>query len=564
MGHLHLRGRLVIVFGIIIAVSALVSWRLYDVGIRQHERYVRIAAEQEAGAVNTLVRGSIYLTDGSGNDYLVATNQRYATLVVTPRAVSRERASELAEWLTLIIGGDRDALMAELTSDSTGTRTLARRLTEEQQRAIDELDDSALAVIAEVDRSYPAGTLAADIIGFLGYGSAGRAGQYGVEAYYEDALTGTTEVSAVPGRWWDRLAASDDVPQSRPHDLVLTIDKNIQAYAQEVLGNVLRQYRAASGTLIVQEPASGRLLAVADSPSFDPNTYGTAPISSFLDGALLAFEPGSSFKPVTMAGGLENQVVTPESAFDDDGDVVVDGYTIKNFNEQHFGRVTMTTVLEKSINTGIMYVATLLGPDAFRSAVVTSGFGQPTGIDLPNEAAGTIDNLYSGRKINMLTASFGQGITVTPLQLVNFYSAIANGGRLMRPYVVEEERDGETVVRRSEPEVIGTPMRETTAAKLRTMLVSVVDKGFDKARIARYDVAGKTGTAQIAGPEGGYLENEYNHTFVGFAPASDPRFTILLRMERPRGITFAADSLSPAFRDMALFLLNYYTIPPTR
>lgn len=565
MGTLYIRKRLTLSLLIITVLAAVISWRLYAIGVLQHARYAEIAASQGKGSTNVFARGNIYLTDGSGNDFLVATNQPYRTLTVVPREVSPERASELVEWVALIAGADKERVAAALESDTSGSRTLVKRLTQEQIRAIEELDDPALSIVSEMDRSYPAGTLAADSIGFLGYGEKGRIGQYGVESYYDASLRGFgLSASATAGLWGRLLGGGSPEIDFRPRDLALTIDKNIQSYAQEVLGNVLDRYNAASGTLIVQEPATGRLLAIADSPSFDPNQYAAAPIASFMNGALIPFEPGSSFKPVTMTAGIEAGVITPDSTFNDAGDVVVDGYTIRNFNERHFGQVTMSQVLEKSINTGTMHVATLLGNDAFREAVINSGFGQETGVDLAGESAGTIENLYSGRRINVLTASFGQGLTVTPLQLINFYSAIANGGKLMRPYIVAEERRDGTTVRRAEPEVIGTPMRESTAAQLRQMLVSVVDKGFDKARIERYDVAGKTGTAQIASPEGGYLEKQYNHSFVGFAPASAPRFVVLIKMERPQGITFAADSLSPAFRDMALFLLNYFSIAPTR
>jgi cell division protein FtsI/penicillin-binding protein 2 len=269
-------------------------------------------------------------------------------------------------------------------------------------------------------------------------------------------------------------------------------------------------------------------------------------------------------KPFTMAMGVDMGKVSPDTTFDDNSDVVVDGYNIKNFNEGHFGRVTMSKVLEKSINTGVMWVEALVGNTSFLDYIVNMGFGQQTGIELPGESSGNISNLYTGRRINFLTASFGQGITVTPLQLIAGYSAIANGGQLMRPYVVASVRNDRGVLVETKPEIVGTPFSAKTAATLRSMLTSVVDNGFDKARIPRYDVAGKTGTAQIASPDGGYIESQYNHSFVGFAPASDPKFVILIRMEKPQGITFAADSLSPSFKDMALFMLNYLNIPPTR
>jgi cell division protein FtsI/penicillin-binding protein 2 len=414
--------------------------------------------------------------------------------------------------------------------------------------------------------------LAADVIGFLGYGERGREGQYGIESSYEQDLTGRSG-SALSPRWdvraqvlklIGRADSEADVTDDSPRDVYLTIDKNIQAYAQTVLDGVLKKYDAASGVLLVQEPKSGRILAMADSPSYDPNGYSSFPISSYLNAALLPFEPGSSMKPFTMAMGVDMGKVSPDTTFDDNSDVVVDGYNIKNFNEGHFGRVTMSKVLEKSINTGVMWVEALVGNTSFLDYIVNMGFGQQTGIELPGESSGNISNLYTGRRINFLTASFGQGITVTPLQLIAGYSAIANGGQLMRPYVVASVRNDRGVLVETKPEIVGTPFSAKTAATLRSMLTSVVDNGFDKARIPRYDVAGKTGTAQIASPDGGYIESQYNHSFVGFAPASDPKFVILIRMEKPQGITFAADSLSPSFKDMALFMLNYLNIPPTR
>lgn len=518
--------RLSIVLGIIGVMFGVIGWRLFAVGWQQHSWYAQTADAQVNGISNVLMRGKIYLTNGA-EEYLIATNKKFRAL--NGRKITDARAEELA--------ASRSADLGYVT-----------------------------------DRFYPAGALAADTVGFLGYDQNGRVGQYGIEAAYDRELSGRSSVT--PLVRWDigtqlkRLFGMDTPSESSvndaPHDIELTLDKNIQSYANDVLARVLKTYSAASGVLIVQEPTTGRILALADSPTFDPNEYGTAPTINFLNSALLPFEPGSSFKPFTMAMGLDLKQVTPNTTFDDTGDVVIDGYTIKNFNEGHFGRISMTKVLEKSVNTGVMWVQGKVGNDAFRDYAISMGFGQRTGIDLPGESSGDLDNLYSGRRINFLTASFGQGITVTPLQLINGYSAIANGGKLMKPYVVAAIRDQQGKRVETQPEVAATPFSEKTAATLRTMLTSVVDNGFDKARIPRYDVAGKTGTAQIASPQGGYLEHQYNHSFVGFAPASNPKFVILIKMEKPQGITFAADSLSPAFKDMASFLLNYLEIPPTR
>jgi cell division protein FtsI/penicillin-binding protein 2 len=561
-----------VVLGVVLFLLSAISWRLFEVSWGRHAWYEQTAQAQAGGAGNVLMRGNIYLTDASGLDYLVATNHKFPMIMATASKLDRNATDATAVQLSDIAAVPIDTIRTALLATTSGSRVIVRRISDEQVARVKDARIAGITVGYENDRSYPAGMLAADVIGFLGYGERGREGQYGIESSYEQDLTGRSG-SALSPRWdvraqvlklIGRADSEADVTDDSPRDVYLTIDKNIQAYAQTVLDGVLKKYDAASGVLLVQEPKSGRILAMADSPSYDPNGYSSFPISSYLNAALLPFEPGSSMKPFTMAMGVDMGKVSPDTTFDDNSDVVVDGYNIKNFNEGHFGRVTMSKVLEKSINTGVMWVEALVGNTSFLDYIVNMGFGQQTGIELPGESSGNISNLYTGRRINFLTASFGQGITVTPLQLIAGYSAIANGGQLMRPYVVASVRNDRGVLVETKPEIVGTPFSAKTAATLRSMLTSVVDNGFDKARIPRYDVAGKTGTAQIASPDGGYIESQYNHSFVGFAPASDPKFVILIRMEKPQGITFAADSLSPSFKDMALFMLNYLNIPPTR
>lgn len=559
--------RLALVLGGVFLVFGVVLWRLFDLSFQRHDWYAQTAAAQASGTASVLVRGNILLSDGGGAPFVVATNRRMPVLTIVPSKVTGD-AARISDELGRIASADPAAILKTIAGGSTSSRVIAQHLTDEQVTALSALHFPGVAVGYVTERVYPAGTLAADVVGFLGYGDTGREGQYGIEAAYDPELSGVQSGGGLDllghlGTLVGRSTTADPTTR-RPEDVQLTIDRTIQAYVEQRLADVVTRYHAASGTVVVQDPKTGAILALADVPTFNPNDYGSTPVGNFMDGALVPFEPGSSFKPVTMATGLETGAVTPNTTYNDVGDVMVDGYTIKNFNEGHFGLVTMTKVLEKSINTGIMHAEQLIGNDAFLNGVVAAGFGQATGVDLPGDAAGSIDNLYTGRRINFLTASFGQGITATPMQMVNFYSAVANGGKLMKPYVVSSVIDDHGNRTDTKSTVIGTPFSAATAATLRSMLVSVVDNGFDKARIPHYDVAGKTGTAQIASPQGGYIEAEYNHSFAGFAPASDPKFTIFIRMERPQGITFAADSLSPVFKDIAMFLLNYLNVPPTR
>ncbi|HXK40970.1 MAG TPA: penicillin-binding protein 2 [Candidatus Paceibacterota bacterium] len=528
-------------FVLILAAAAVISYNLFVLTYIRHHSYSRTAQAQSENITNVLARGNIYL-----EEYLVATNKKFPLAYIVPAEINTQNSAETAGRISSVLGIDENEVKDMIDSGSDKFRVLSRRIDDEQVAAIKALGIKGLGITYETDRYYPGGSLAASVLGFLGYSGDKRSGQYGIEAFYDDELFGSGKTD-------------------RPADIVLTLDKNIQQAAEDKLDVLMNKLEAAGGTIIIQDPNTGEILAMADRPTFDPNNYSEYEPRNFLNrGVQEIFEPGSSFKPITMAMGLDLGAVTPQTTFKDEGFREVAGYRIKNFSERVFGTVTMSQVLERSVNTGAMYVQDQVGDDNFLNYAINFGFGQKTGIDLPGEVPGDITNLYSGRKINFLTASFGQGIAVTPLQLINAYSAIANGGKLMKPYVVKKmikEGGGQEL---TQPEIVAIPISEKTATKLKSMLVSVVDNGFDKARISGYDIAGKTGTAQIPDGKGGYLENEYIHDFLGFAPAFDPKFVILIKVDRPKGITFAADSLSPTFKEITQFLLNYYSIPPTR
>lgn len=583
--------RINIFFVFVLLISSLILYRLFVLCYLKHDYYSQAAKAQNENISNILARGSIYFEDpqkqsGSQNSgdnlFLAATNKKFPVAYIVPTLIDNSKAEDISQKLADILKIDQSGILNLINSQSNLSKVLARRLDNDQVSAIKNLGIKGVGISYEIDRFYPAETLGANVLGFLGYGESGRAGQYGIEAFYDNELFGkenqTVSGDASKGDavgFFDKItslffkktgtSANSDNTTNRPVDLALTIDKNIQTLIENKLDELIKKWSAEGGTIIVQEPSTGAILAMADRPNFNPNSYGSSKADNFLNRSTQEiFEPGSSFKPITMAAGLDLAKVTPQTKFTDVGYVNIAGYTIKNFSERVFGTQTMSQVLEKSINTGAMFVENLVGDDNFLNYVINAGFGQRTGIDLPGELNGNVANLYSGRKINYLTASFGQGIAVTSLQLINAYSMIANGGKLMRPYLVEKiiKEGGEEII--TKPEIISIPISEKTADKLKSMLVSVVDNGFDKARIKGYDIAGKTGTAQIPDGKGGYLEKEFIHDFLGFAPAYNAKFTVLIKMDKPKGITFAADSLSPTYREIASFLLNYYNIPPTR
>ncbi len=545
--------RIKIFFACIVVAASLIGWRLFVLSYLRHTLYTQTAQAQNQNISNILIRGNIFIQDpkaaGTTADqrYLVATNKKFPLLYAIPAKVTDPAAAttQLLGALTL----DRANLQTTLSSGSTSTKILARKISTEQADAVNTLKIPGIGIRYETDRFYPAGTFLSKVIGFLGFGGTGRLGQYGIESYFEEELSGQAQKSGTP----------------RPDDIVLTVDRNVQTFIESALHSVLNKWSASGGSIIVQDPQTGKIIAMADEPTFDLNSYSSSPTSYYINRNVQEmFEPGSSFKPITMAMGIDLGKITPETTFTDPGVIDIAGRQIHNFDLKAHGLVTMTQVLEKSLNTGVAYVEGLVGQENFLNYGINFGFGQKTGLDLPGEVSGDVANLYSGRQVNFVTASFGQGIAVTPIQLVTAYSALANGGKLMRPYIVDRviHEGGKEDI--TQPEVASIPISEKTSAKVRTMLTSVVDVGFDKARIKGYDVAGKTGTAQIADGHGGYQEGVFIHDFLGFAPASNPKFVILIKMDKPQGITFAADSLSPTFRDIASYLLNYYNIPPTR
>ncbi len=577
MGSTHFNSRISYFLLVIGLFFALIGYRLFIIGYLKHPYYSRTAQAQTEQSANVLNRGNIYFSDKNFNRPIAATNQKFSVAYVIPSHIESSQKESITALLSEITGLVPETVGKIVHAQSDYARLLPSKLTPQQVELLKSKKFKDIGVSYITDRFYPNDGLAADVIGFLGYDGTSRGGQYGVESYYNEELFGHESngreflASGLPGllaKFWpgkSTVEAKRDITLDRPQDIVLTIDKTIQSYAEQKLDELIKKWNAQSGSIIIQEPATGKILAMVDRPTFNPNEYSNSKPETFLNSSIQQiFEPGSSFKPVTMTAGLDSGKITPQTSYEDKGFVEIDQYKIKNFSERVFGRETMAQVLEKSINTGTMFVEGLIGDDTFLNYVLNMGFGQKTNIDLPGEVNGDITNLYTGRKINYLTSSFGQGIAVTPIQLINAYSAIANGGKLMRPYVVDRIIGDVNKEIITKSEILGIPMSEKTSAKLRSMLVGVVDNGFDKARIKGYEIAGKTGTAQIPDSKGGYLSDQFIHTFLGFAPTSNPRFTILIKIDKPQGITFASDSLSPGFRDITAFLLNYFNIPPTR
>lgn len=506
---------------------------LYRLQIEKGAYYIsRVKAMEERNAALRLRRGQIFFTDRSGSQIPMALNKDYPVIFVSPNEVSDPAA--LAAEAAGPLGLDRMTLEKIIKDNPKSSfRLLVDKATPEQISFVTDKRPRGIHIDTKQYRFYPYGALASQLVGFVGVNkdTTDPVGLYGIEKYYNDIL-------------------------EKGDDVHLTIDRNIQAHAEQILEAVIKERSATGGTVIVGDPRTGALLALANIPGFDPNDYGSYPIEHFANPAVSSiYEPGSVFKPFTMSAGIDRGDVTPETTYVDKGYVTLDGWTIRNAENKVWGKITMANVLEHSVNTGAIFVEQKIGRANFYRSLQEFGFGEKTGVDVPDETTGSIKKFASPqtKDIDFATASFGQGIAVTPMQLVAAYSAIANGGLLMQPFINANDK----------PYVVRRVMSGDTSAKVTKMLVSAVDKNF-LAAVPQYSVAGKTGTAYIPDFKKGGYSTEMVHTFVGYAPASDPKFVILVKLDKPQVGELAGLTVVPAFRELAQFILNYYAIHPDR
>jgi cell division protein FtsI/penicillin-binding protein 2 len=417
-------------------------------------------------------------------------------------------------------------------------------------------------------RVYPEKQLAAHLLGFV---DAESQGWYGLEGQYESVVGGTPgHIRAEKDTAGNEIGFSNRDWQAPVdgQDLVLTIDRTIQYIAERELERAIVQHRASGGTVIVMRPRTGEILAMASRPAFDPNEFGSYADHPevFMNPAVTSlYEPGSTFKIVTMATALNEKIVTPETTYSDTGILHIGGYNIRNWDGKANGITNMTQLLEKSSNIGASWVAFKTGKEKFYRYVATFGFGKPTGIDLQGEAEGIVKNpnAKDWADVDLATNSFGQAISVTPIQMITAVSAVANGGIMMRPYVVKRIEDPAThkTVRATEPQIVRQVVSRETAATLLTMLWNAAENGETHGTIVPgYRVAGKTGTASIP-VAGGYDPNLTIASFVGAVPANDPQFVVLVKIDKPTDEPWGSLIAKPAFAIIAQELTRYLKVP---
>jgi cell division protein FtsI/penicillin-binding protein 2 len=473
---------------------------------------------------------------------------------------------ETSGVLAGILNLDKNSILEKIKKDSF-YELIKKKITKEELAGLKEANLPGVYLGQESGRYYPFGVFASQVVGFLG---GNGKGQYGIEGYYDDILQGkekNQELEKGPGGY---LTSKESFSFEKGADIVLTLDYNIQFMAEKLLQQAKGNLDIKEGEIIVIDPNSGKILALANFPSFNPNQYSeVSDLEMFQNSSIQkVFEPGSVFKPFTMASALDQGEITPRTTYVDKGFVEVGGHVISNYDGHVWGERTMNEVLERSINTGAVFAEQQLDHSVFLDYIKRFGIFEPTEIDLQGEVCSPNKEFKTGHEINFATASFGQGIEMTSLQLVRAMSVIANGGKLVKPYIVDKISENGKITQ-TQPQIQNpSVIQKSTASQVALMMVNVVEQGYGKeARIPGYYVAGKTGTAQVAWSALKIDKRGYSgktiQSFVGFAPALDPQFLILVKLYDPKAKT-AEYSAAPIFKELAKYIIDLRQIPPER
>lgn len=566
------RFRIRIILVCILFITALIFCRLYYVQIVDGEKYAQRADRQfAAGGAGLFDRGAIYFSRKDGTLISAATLGSGFLVAINPQTLEDpERAYEEILRVASSSLVAKEAFMVAAKKENAVYVEVAHRLSDADGRALSLQKIRGVQVLKERWRYYPGGSLASQAIGIVSYGSGDTlAGQTGLESVYEGTLTRSGD--SLYKNFFAELFSNVgnllvNAKDAREGDVVTTIEPEVQTRLEKDLAKLNKKYSSRESGGIIMDPKTGAILALATYPAYNANDLRTVD-PKVLGNPLVehVHEFGSIMKPLTMAAALDAGAITPTTTYNDTGCFTVDTAKICNWDGKPRGVIPMERVILESLNVGASWVATRLGQEKFRSYFTTL-FGEKTGIDQPHEGRSLLSNLSKPQQVNYDTAAFGQGIAVTPVQMVRALGALANGGVMVEPHLVKAIRLNSgierTIPRTKTVAVFGADaVRETT-----TMMTKLVDEKLEngKAKIPTMSVAAKTGTAQLTDGRGGYHTDRFFHSFVGFFPSYNPRFIILLYTHDPKGVQYASETLDATFLDLVHFLIEYYAVPPDR
>ncbi len=557
--------------GLFILVAALLIVRLYFIQLVHGEDYSRQAMGQYVNqGPDTIYRHDIFFTQKDGSLVAAAVTQTGWRVALKPGdIVDAERTYAVLNAATPI---DRARYDAALAKKDDPYEEIAFHVSDSAMTKINAAKLPGVIPVQDQWRMYPAGELAGHVIGFVGYQGNARVGVYGLERSWQDTLAETvsgTAVNPFAEIFANVQSALSFDPAAHTGNIITSIEPSVQRELEETLDGVMKTYTPKIAGGIIMDPHTGEIYAMGERPGFDPNTYNTIDNVSLFSNQLVEgdYEMGSIMKPLTMAAGIDTGAINPNTMYDDTGCIERSGKKICNYDGKARGRVLMQEILSQSLNLGVTFIVDTMGHTIFGNYMHAYGLGEKTGVDVPSEAMGNIRAIDHGYDVDYASASFGQGVAVTGVEMIRALAALANGGVLPRPHIVKAVQFESGITREVSLEQGRRVLKPDSVDAVTTMLVRVYDNALLKGAIKQehYSIAAKTGTAQIAIPGGGgYYTDRYLHSFFGYFPAHDPKFIIFLFAVEPHGVEYASASLAHPFDSLARYLINYYAIPPDR
>lgn len=554
----------------IVALGGIIVIRLFMLQVIQSSGYRERAERQYVTpAAGVFDRGSIYFTNKDGHTVAAATIQNGFKAAINPGQVKDAQA--VFDAISAVVPVDQGSFFNSVNKKNDPYEEVAKRLTSTQAEALTAQKLPGLTLYRDKWRYYPGGQLAAKAIGFVSYKSDNTlVGNYGLEQYYNDTLSRSGGQFYVNffAEIFANIQSSVFKNGATTGDIVTSIEPSVQAQLEQTVVDIRSRWSSEAVGGIIMDPHTGEIVAMAQVPTFDLNNYGAERDSGIYLNPFVqnVFEMGSIVKPLIVAAALDNNIVTPQTSYNDAGSVVVRDKTIYNFDKKGRGPgTTIQQVLNESLNTGMVFIQQRMGKPLFKEYMLDKyKLGQKTGIDLPGEVNGIVGGLNGDNDVNYSNAAFGQGIATTPINIVRGFSTLANGGYLVTPHLVTAIDLEDGTIKTLEYPKSEQILKPETVKTIGSMLIKVVDEGYHRG-LKSYTVGAKTGTAQIARPGGGgYYTDRNLHSMIGFFPATKPKYVLYLYTYYPKGARYSIQTLGDSFFNMIQFLGSYYNIPPDR
>jgi cell division protein FtsI/penicillin-binding protein 2 len=567
------RTRLRILAGVLLVFAVLLVGRLYFIQVVKGSTYAELGERQYVSSSQALYdRGNIYFTQEDGTLISAATLETGFLIAIDPEELKNPQS--VYSEINAITPIDQTAFLAAASKTTDPYEIIEQHVSESDGQAVSALNIPGVLVELQRWRVYPAGSEAAHILGFLAFGNNNvYAGQAGLEEEYNKVLERPSEgeIGNFFAELFANLATTNiNAQDSQEGDVITSIEPEVEQKLDQEIQAVNTEYHSTETGGIIMNPKTGAIIAIDSYPTFDPNDLADSNPQYFGDPLVQSeYEFGSIQKSLTMASGLDSGAITANETYDDTGCIYPNHEKVCNFDLVARGITPMIQILDQSLNVGAAFIAGQMGHATQRKYDTELGLGEKTGIDLPGEVSGKLQNLNTNEDVDFDTASFGQGIAVTPIEMIRALAANADNGNIVTPHVATAIQDIDGTTR---PLTYPAPIqvfKPSTAATVTQMLVTVfpcdaiiATQADPSIQMPKVTVAAKTGTAQIVNPQGGYYRTVFFHSFWGYFPADDPQFAILLYTNRPQGVEYAAGTLTGPFMDLTNFLANYYELPP--